>query len=134
MLKKKSYLLDELMRLKDSVNIDRSFDFDSELFKKSFLLDGSSTEGNINSTKHIEYGGYNSYGGIYVIGPKIKGKNISVLDMFHDIVEYDDRIKEIVFEYYRERGEEITKDEIDAVFRFIAITLLGLECSFLGED
>ena len=72
--------------------------------------------------------------GIYVLGPKIIGKNLSVLDMFVDIVEYDDRIKDIVSEYYRERGEEITNDEIEAVFRFIAITLLGLECSFLGED
>ena len=60
MLKKNSYLLDELMRLKDSVKPDRSFDFDPELFKKSFLLDGSETEGNLNATKHIEYGGYTS--------------------------------------------------------------------------
>ena len=134
MLKKKSYLLYELIRLKDTVKPDRSFDFNPDLFKKSFLLDGSETEGNLNATKYIEYGGYTSFEGIYVLGPKIIGKNLSVLELFADIVEYDDRIKDIVSEYYRERGEEITRDELDAVFKFIAITLLGLECQFLGEE
>lgn len=131
-------LIEEILRMKSNIHKSGKFDFDYYSFYKAFLLDTSSTEGNFDALKHIEYNAcYEDNQTLYgepitktIYGLKIKDKNVLLSELFFKSVECCDEIIDVLLK----SNPELTKDEIEAFLRFITVILLDLECEDIPDD
>ncbi len=116
--------IEELLRIKSSINKDSEFIFDEESFRRAFLYVGSETEENLEAIKNIEYGKYSEDSierTAYAL--KVKNKNISICDIFFRAIECNDDIVLDISNKY----PELTKTEVESIFRVITIILSSLE-------
>ena len=111
--------IEELLKIKSSINKNSEFIFDEESFKKAFLYVGSETEENLEAIENIEYGKYSE--DFYAL--KVKNKNISICDFFFREIECNDDVVLDISNKY----PELTKTEVESIFRFITIILSSLE-------
>lgn len=116
--------IEELLKIKSSINKNSEFIFDEESFKKAFLYVGSETEENLEAIENIEYGKYlKDFNERTAYALKVKNKNISICDVFFRAIECND---DIVFDIFN-KYPELTKTEVESIFRFITIILSSLE-------
>lgn len=111
--------IEELLKIKSSINKDSEFIFDEESFRRAFLYVGSETEENLEAIENIEYGKYSE--DFYAL--KVKNKNISICDFFFREIECNDDVVLDISNKY----PELTKTEVESIFRFITIILSSLE-------
>lgn len=116
--------IEELLKIKSSINKDSEFIFDEESFKRAFLYVGSETEENLEAIENIEYGKYSEdFNERTSYALKVKNKNISISDVFFREIECNDDIVLDISNKY----PELTKTEVESIFRFITIILSSLE-------
>ena len=116
--------IEELLKIKSSINKDSEFIFDEDSFRRAFLYVGSETEENLEAIKNIEYGKYSEdsvEGTAYAL--KVKNKNISICDVFFWAIEANDNVVLEISNKY----PELTKTEVESILRFITIILCSLE-------
>lgn len=119
--------IEELLKIKSSINENSEFIFDEESFKQAFLQVGSNTPVNLEAIENIEYGKYSEerVGSItkmlYTL--KVKNKNVSICDVFFSAIEDNDDIVLDISNKY----PELTKSEVESILRMITIILCSLE-------
>lgn len=133
MIHRYSNLLEEILKIVTSVKDDEEFKFDYDAFRKQFLMEGSSSPGNLEAIQYIEYGKYPmTEAGEYVrddYGFKIKDKNVSLIDIFVDVIECNDEVIRSI----QKKFPQLTEKEAEAALRCIAILLCSMECTDLPD-
>ena len=129
MIHRYSNLLEEILKIVKSVKDDEEFKFNYDEFRKQFLLEGSCSPNNLEAIQYIEYGKYPmTVAGEYVrddYGFKVKDKNVSLTDIFVDVIECNDEVIKSI----QKNFPELTDKETEAALRCIAILLCSMECN-----
>ena len=119
--------IEELLKIKCSIDRNSEFVFDEESFKKAFLQVGSNTEENLDAIENIEYGKYSEERIDSIVktayGLKPKNKNVSICDVFFIAIECNDDILLDISNKY----PELTNSEVESMLRMITIILSSLE-------
>lgn len=100
----------------------------------SFIDYGSETPDNLNAFNHIDYGlvereSDSGNGIVKKYGLRLKDKNLSIANVFHEMVETLNL--ENVHEEDKERYPQITSEDFKAVLRMTTMILLAFERSHM---
>lgn len=115
------YFLSELNDLSKQVLETNTLIFDKEKFNKSFFLDSSHTDGNINAMENIVYGSIENDNSRY--GLKIRTKDFFLSDI---ILRLESCPK--AYDFLEKELAGLSKEKYQTALEIISVLLRGYEC------